>query len=63
MGDIILLSDYRGHSTANVFPPYDEAEARAAELAMKEFDEIAADLDEERLEEYMLREPDSKHTG
>ncbi len=62
-GKEILIRDYLTRKNTELQPPYDEAEARAAERAMEEFDRIAAGLDEETIEQYLLGTLDTKHTG
>lgn len=59
---LILLADYRERKRITV-PLFDEAEARAAEKAMEEFDRVDAFLDEEKMEAYLLGTLDSKYTG
>ncbi len=59
---LILLADYRERKRKTV-PLFDEAEARAAEKAMEEFDRVDAFLDEEKMEAYLLGTLDSKYTG
>lgn len=60
---VIRIADYLNRKNPNRLP-YDEAEARAAERAMEEFDRVAAFLDEEKMEAYILEKAcDSKYTG
>lgn len=56
-GRILRFSDYlkkRKRQSKCTQQPFDEAEAKAAEQAMEEFDKIAANLDEEKMEAYVL---------
>ncbi|MCQ2422923.1 MAG: hypothetical protein MJ064_08075 [Lachnospiraceae bacterium] len=55
-GRMIRLSDFLARKNRNqsIQQPFDEAEAEAAEQAIEEFDKIAANLDEEKMEEYVL---------
>lgn len=55
-GRMIRFSDFLARKNRNqsIQQPFDEAEAEAAEQAIEEFDKIAANLDEEKMEEYVL---------
>ena len=57
---VILLEEYCERKKAAA-PLYDEAEARAAEQALEEFDRVDACLDEEKMEEYLLGTLDIKY--
>ena len=60
---LIRMEDYVGKKKRNRLP-FDEAEAMAAERAMDEFDRIAACMDEEKIDAYLLGTlSDSKYTG
>lgn len=59
---LILFADYCERKRNSV-PLFDEAEAKAAEKAMEEFDRVDAFLDEEKMEAYLLGTLDSKYTG
>ena len=63
-GKVIRMSDYLVRRNRKTQLPYDEAEARAAARAMEEFDRIAATMDEESIDEYLLgTKLDTKYTG
>lgn len=62
-GKLIRMEDYVIKKKRNRLP-FDEAEAVAAERAMEEFDRIAACMDEEKIDAYLLGTlSDSKYTG
>lgn len=62
-GKIIRMADVLTRKGIINQQPYDEAEAKAAEAAMEEFDKIAAEMDEDKIDEYILGRLASKHTG
>lgn len=62
-GKIIRMTDVLTRKSLMSQQPYDEAEAKAAEAAMEEFDKIAAEMDEDKIDEYILGRVVSKHTG
>ncbi len=62
-GKIIRMIDIFTRKKLMNQQTYDEAEAKEAEAAMEEFDKIAAEMDEDTIDEYILGREVSKHTG